>query len=158
MTSPNRSAIDMFGEKLENVPESVTDDNGNDNYVPHEDFMKEWTVLPEMLEDGTFVLHFVYQLNTKDDEPEEWVQMATWEIDSVEAQGNYVILNMKYNNDHVNVLLDYLAYTFSHIYAQMNVKKGGKRFDLNNLFTRYSLSQLCNFQCLSTSLYTHIYS
>ena len=117
MALPNRSAIEMFGEKLESAPEFVTDDNGNDNYVPHKDFMKEWTALPEMLEDGTFVLRFVYQLSTEEHEPEQWVQMATWEIESVEAQGNYVILNMKYNNDHVNVLLDYLSFTFSHVYA-----------------------------------------
>ena len=141
MALPNRSAIELFGEKLERAPESVTDDNGNDNYVPQEDFMKEWTALPEMLEDGTFVLRFVYQLRTEEHEPEQWVQMATWEIESVEAQGKYVILNMKYNNDHVNVLLDYLAFTFSHVYAQMNVKEECRRFDLNNLFTRYSLSQ-----------------
>jgi hypothetical protein len=141
MASPNRSAIEMFAEKLENLPESVTDDNGNDNYVPQEDFMGEWTALPKMLEDGTFVLRFIYELDTKPDQPEQWVHMKTWEIESVEAQGNFVIFNMKYKNDQVNVLLDYLKHSFSHNYAYMNVSEEGKRFDLPNLFIKYSLNQ-----------------
>jgi hypothetical protein len=68
--------------------------------------------------------------------------MVTWEIESVEAQGNYVILNMKYDDDHVNVLMEYLHHTFSHNYAINNVSEEGKRFDLDKLFGKYSLSQL----------------
>jgi hypothetical protein len=141
MAIPNRDAIEMFADKLEKLPESVEDDNGNDSYLPKEDFMGEWTALPEMLEDGTFALRLVYELNTKADQPETWVQMATWEIESVEAQGNYVILNMKYNDDHVNVLMEYLMHTFSHNYAINNITEEGKRFDLDKLFGKYSLSQ-----------------
>jgi hypothetical protein len=74
MAIPNRDAIEMFAEKLEKLPESVEDDNGNDSYIPKEDFMGEWTALPEMLDDGTFALRLVYELNTKADQPEEWVQ------------------------------------------------------------------------------------
>jgi hypothetical protein len=140
MAIPNRDAIEMFADKLEKLPESVEDDNGNDNYLPKEDFMGEWTALPDMLDDGTFALRLVYELNTKADQPEEWVQMATWETESVEAQGNYVILNMKYNDDHVNILMEYLMHTFSHNYAINNVSEEGKRFDLDKLFGKYSLS------------------
>jgi hypothetical protein len=56
MAIPNRDAIEMFADKLEKLPESVEDDNGNDSYIPREDFMGEWTALPEMLDDGTFAL------------------------------------------------------------------------------------------------------
>ena len=34
MARSSRSAIEMFAVKVDRLPESVLDDNGNDNYVP----------------------------------------------------------------------------------------------------------------------------
>ena len=85
MARPVRSAIEMFAVQLDKLPESVTDDNGNDNYVPKADFMGEWTALPEKVDGGLFALRFTYELETRPDQPEQWVQMKTWEIESIEA-------------------------------------------------------------------------
>jgi hypothetical protein len=139
MARQNRQLIDIFGVPLDKLPESVIDPNGNDNYVPKEDFMGEWTALPEKTSDDLFALRFTYQLNTKDDQPEQWVQMKNWEIESIEAQGDYVILDLKFNHDHVNILLDYQKNTFSHTYVEMNVADNAKHF-FKDLFTKYALS------------------
>ena len=129
----------MFGVPLDKLPESVIDPNENDNYVPKENFMWEWTALPEKLPDDLFALRFTYRLLTKEEQPEQWVQMKNWEIESIEAQGDYVILDLKFNHDHVNVLLDYQKNTFSHTYAEMNVVDNAKHF-FKDLFTKYALS------------------
>ena len=88
MTRSSRSAIYMFAVKVDRLLESVLDDNGNDNYVPKEDFMGEWTTMPEKIGDALFCMRFTYELETRPDKPEQWVQMKTWEIESIEAQGS----------------------------------------------------------------------
>ena len=55
MARPNRSAIEMFAVQLDLLPESVSDPNGNDNYVPKEDFIGEWTALPEKTSTRSFL-------------------------------------------------------------------------------------------------------
>ena len=65
MARPVRSAIEMFVVQLDKLPESVTDDNGNDNYVPKADFMGEWTALSEKVDGGLFALRFTYELETR---------------------------------------------------------------------------------------------
>jgi hypothetical protein len=139
MAPQPRQWIDMFGVPLDKLPESIIDPNENDNYVPKENFMWEWTALPEKLPDDLFALRFTYQLLTKEEQPEQWVQMKNWEIESIEAQGDYVILDLKFNHDHVNVLLDYKKNPFSHTYAEMNVSDNAKHF-FKDLFTKYALS------------------
>ena len=52
MARSSRSAIEMFAVKVDRLPKFVLDDNGNDNYVPKEDFMGEWTAMPEKIGDG----------------------------------------------------------------------------------------------------------
>ena len=140
MARSSRSAIEMFAVKVDRLPESVLDDNGNDNYVPKEDFMGEWTAMPEKIGDGLFCMRFTYELETRPDQPEQWVQMKTWEIESVEAQGEYVILDMKNKKDHINLLLHFQKHTFSYIYATNNVVEEAKHFDLDALFSKYALS------------------
>src|ERR1700737_496874 len=66
--------------------------------------------------------------------------MKTWEIESVEAQGEYVILDMKNKKDHINLLLHFQKHTFSYIYATNNVVEDAKHFDLDALFSKYALS------------------
>ena len=68
--------------------------------------------------------------------------MKTWEIESIEAQGDFVILDMKNKKDHINLLLDFRRHTFSHTYAQNNIVDDAKHFDLVNLFSKYSLSSI----------------
>jgi hypothetical protein len=149
MARQNRSAIDMFAMPLDALPESVIDPNGNDNYAPNEDFMGEGTALPEKTADDLFALRFTYELQTIDEQLEQWVQMKNWEIESIEAQGDYVILDLKYNHDHVNVLLDYQKNTFSHTYAEMNVVENAKHF-FKDLFTKYTLSSYWTTRKLTT--------
>ena len=69
MARSSRSAIEMFAVKVDRLPESMSDTNGNNNYLPKEDFMGEWTVLPEKIGDGLFILRFAYELDTKPDQP-----------------------------------------------------------------------------------------
>ena len=75
----------MFAVQLDCLPELMTDDNGNDNYDPKVEFMGEWTALPEKTDGGLFVLRFTYELETRSHQPEQWVQMKAWEIESLEA-------------------------------------------------------------------------
>ena len=135
-----RKPIENFAELIDKLHESVIDVNGNDTYIPKEKFIGEWTALPEKLEDGQFCLRFTYQLATKPHQPEQWMQMIQWEIESIEAQGEYVILDLKCNKEHVNLLLNYMTNTFSHTYAQNNVTDDAKHFDLDAHFTKYALS------------------
>ena len=148
MARPSKSAIEMFAAQIDELPESVSDPNGNDNYVPKEDFIGEWTALPEKTSDGLFCLRFTYELETTPDQPEQWVQMKTWEVESIEAQGDYVILDMKNKKDHINLLLEYRRYSFSYTYAENNVVADAKHF-LKDLFTKYSLSSYWTARKLS---------
>ena len=67
--------------------------------------------------------------------------MMFWEIVSIEAQGDYVILNLKLEKEHVNLHLHYKEHIFLYVYAPMNVSEDAKHFDLPNIFLRYALSQ-----------------
>ena len=62
MARSSKSAIEMFAVQVDCLPESVSDMNDNDNYVPKKDFIGEWTALPEKTEDGLFILRFTYKL------------------------------------------------------------------------------------------------
>lgn len=59
----------------------------------------------------------------------------------MEAEGDYVILNMKNNEDHINLLLHYMEHSFSHVYASINVATNAKHFNLECIFTKYALNQ-----------------
>lgn len=52
MAKPSKRKIDMFVVQLDRLLESIFDTNGNDNYVPKEDFIGEQTTLLERIEDG----------------------------------------------------------------------------------------------------------
>lgn len=56
--------------------------------------------------------------------------MRSWEIESIDAQAYYVILNIKYRKNHINFLLHYLEHFFSHMYTCMNVEADAKHFNL----------------------------
>lgn len=141
MAKASRNAIDLFAVPVERLPEGVSDTNRNDNYVPKEEFMAEWTAIPTKTEEGLFALRFTYELQTRADQPDQWVQTKNWEIESAEAQGDFVILDMKNKKDHVNLLLNYLLHPFSYAYACNNVASDTKHFNLDALFTKYALSQ-----------------
>ena len=141
MDKSTRREILLFAVQCLELPETVSDTNGNDCFIPKNDYINEWTALPEKNEEGLFVLRFVYELSVPKNQPEQWVQMNFWEIESVEAQGRYVVVGVKSNKDHVNLLLDYLNHTFSHNYAQLHVSDEAKHFDLPGVFTKYALSQ-----------------
>ena len=128
----------------------MSDVNRNNNYVPKDDFMGEWTTLPEKMDDEQFCLRFTYELAARPDQPEQWVQMVSWEIKSIEAQGEYVILDMKFKKDHINLLLNYMKNTFSHTYIQNNVVKEAKHYDLEGLSTKYTLSPFWTARKLTT--------
>ena len=140
MNRSPRNPIDLFAIQVEQPPKSVVDFNDNDNYIPKDKYIGEWTVLPDKSADGLFVLRFVYELETESDQPEQWVQMMFWEIASIEAQGDYVIIDLKLEKDHINLYLHYKDHTFSHVYAQMNVSEDAKHFDLPSIFSKYALS------------------
>ena len=80
MARPSRNAIEMFADKLEHMPKWMVDANGNDNYVPKENFMEDWTPIPTKMEDGQFALWFTYELLTTPNQPDQWVQVKTWDI------------------------------------------------------------------------------
>src|ERR1700737_507232 len=141
MAKAGRNAIDLFAVPVEHLPEGVSDTNGNDNYVPKEEVMGEWTAIPTKTEEGLFALRLTYELQTRADQPEQWMQTKNWEIESVEAQGDFVILDMKNKKDHINLLLNYLLHPFSYVYACNNVASDAKHFNLDALFTKFTLSQ-----------------
>ena len=62
MAKAGRNAIDLFAVPVERLPEGVSDTNGNDNYVPKEGVMGEWTTIPTKTEEGLFALRFTYEL------------------------------------------------------------------------------------------------
>ena len=64
-----------------------------------------------------------------------------WEIESIEAQGEYVILDMKINKDHINLMFNYLMHPFSYVYVSNNVAVDAKHFNVDDLFTKYVLNQ-----------------
>ena len=67
--------------------------------------------------------------------------MKNWEIESIEAQRDFVILGMKNKKDNKNLMLHYLHHSFSHVYTCMNVGAYAKHFSLEGLFSKYDLSQ-----------------
>lgn len=142
MARQSRNAVEMFAVKLEQRPEWMVEPNGNDNYVPKEEFMEEWTAIPTKMEDGQFALRFTYELLTQPHQAEQWVQMKTWDIESVEAQGDYVIIDMKYKKDHVNLLMHVRGHTFSYQYCVHHAGPDAKHFELEKLFSNYKLSNI----------------
>lgn len=82
--------------------------------------MSEWTATPENNKNGFFSLRFTYELNTPPNQLEQWVQVKEWEIESIDGQYKYVVLDLKQNNDHLNLLLHYMRHSFSHVYACNN--------------------------------------
>ena len=135
-----RKPILQFAVQINSLPKTVVEVNSNDTFVPKDNFIGEWTTLPEKMEDGQFCLRFTYECKTKEDQAEQWVQVLNWEIESIEAQGDYVILDLKCNSEHINLLLNYMDNTFSHTYAQNNVVEEAKHFDLDAAFSKYALS------------------
>lgn len=51
------------------------------------------------------------------------------------------ILDIKNKKDHINILLHYLEHSFSHVYACMNARAYAKHFNMEGLFTKYTLNQ-----------------
>ena len=142
MARMTRNAVEIFATKLEARPLWLIEPNGNDNYVPKPDLMGEWTAIPSKLDNGTFALRFTYQLLTPPHQPDTWVQMKTWEIESIEPQGDYVILDLKFKKDHVNLHMHFQYHRFSHLYAVNNAGEEAKHFELSKLFTNFNLSAL----------------
>jgi hypothetical protein len=54
MARTSRNAIDMFAVPMVRLPQSISHSNGNDNYVPKEDVMGEWTAIPTKIERWSF--------------------------------------------------------------------------------------------------------
>ena len=141
MARSTRTAIEQFAAVARPpLPESIKDINSNDTYIPREEIMHEWTAIPDKNEDGQFSLRFTYELNTPRDQPEQWVQMKTWEIETIEAQGDYVILDMKNKNDHINLLLHFKKHSFSYVYAVLNSGPEADPFNLEAAFSKYALT------------------
>ena len=141
MAKASKNTIDLFAVPVDRLPESVLDTNGNNNYVPKEDVMGEWTAIPRKTEEGFLAWRFTYKLQTRADQPDQWVQTKNWEIEFVEAQGECVILDMRNNKDHINLLLNYLLHPFSYVYTRNNVAADAKHFNLDGIFTKYVVSQ-----------------
>ena len=64
--------------------------------------------------------------------------MKTWEIESIEVQWDYVILDLKYKKDHVNLHMHYQYHAFSYQYAVHNASEEAKHFELTKIFTNYN--------------------
>ena len=71
-------------------------------------------------------------------------------INSIEAHGEYIILDMENKKDHINMLLNYMKHKFSSTSAQNNVVEDAKHFDLKGLFTKYTLSPFSTPRKLTT--------
>ena len=67
MAKASRNAINLFAMSMDCLPESVSDTNEKDNYVPKEDIMGEWTEIPTKTEKCIFALSFTYELQTRAD-------------------------------------------------------------------------------------------
>lgn len=85
MAKASRNTIDLFAMHVDRLPEGVSDTNGNDNYIPKEDIIEEWTAISTKTVEGFFSLSFTYELQTRADQLDQWVQTKNWEIESVEA-------------------------------------------------------------------------
>ena len=153
MARVTRSAVEIFAVMLEERPRWMIEANGNDNYVSKDDLMGEWTTIPSKLDNGTFALRFIYRLQTPSHQPDQWVQMKTRGIQSIEAQGDYVILNLKYKKDHVNLHMHYQYHTFSYQYAVHNTGQDAKHFELTKMFKDYNLSALWTARKLNQLLF-----
>ena len=70
MAKTSRSTIKMFTMRMDHLPESVRDINGNANYVLKEDLMKKWTAILTKTKAGLFALRFNYELEMRVDRPE----------------------------------------------------------------------------------------
>ena len=161
MSRTNRSAVEQFAKAVTQYPEGIVDLNGNDTYLPKEEIMSEWTAIPEKNEDGSFSLRFTYELNTLPSQPEQWVQLKTWEIESVEGQSEYVVLDLKHKNDHINLLVHYMKHTFSYVYACNNSSPDAKPFNLethfsNYVMTAYWTSRKLTALCVNISKYNSL--
>ena len=85
MVKASKTAIDFYVMPVDCLPEGVSDTNRNDNYVPKMNVMGEWTEIPLETKEGIFTLCFMYELQTRADQPDQWVQTKNWEIESIEA-------------------------------------------------------------------------
>lgn len=141
MARASRNAIEQFAATTQKpFPEGIVDLNNNDNFIPKEEIMSEWTAMPVKNKDETFSLRFAYELNTKPGQPEPWVQLRNWELESVEGQSEHVVVDLKNKSDHVNILLHYLKAFFSLLYAYMHSSQDTKPFNLDAHFAEYKLS------------------
>lgn len=61
----SRNAIDMFTVPVDRLLESISDLNGNNNYVPKEDVIGEWTAIPTKTERRYFRLAIYLQAGNK---------------------------------------------------------------------------------------------
>lgn len=57
---------------------------------------------------------------------------------------------MKNKNDNINLLLHYLEHSFSHVYVYMNAGAYAKHFNLEDLFSKCTLSQFWTVRKLTT--------
>ena len=72
----------------------------------------------------------------------QWVQMKTWGIESIEALGDYVILDMRYKKKRINLLMHARLHTFSSQYCVNNVGIDLEHIELRKLFSKYHLSNI----------------
>lgn len=82
--------------------------------------------MPVKNEDEAFSLCFVYALNTKPRQSKQWVQLRSWEIESVEGQFQHVVVDVNHKSDHVNTLLHSLKHSFSKF---INLENKTKAFE-----------------------------
>lgn len=64
MDKTSRNAI-VVPVPVDRLPEGVLDTNRNDNDVPKEDVMGEWTTIPTKTQEGLFDLAFYIQAANK---------------------------------------------------------------------------------------------
>lgn len=64
--------------------------------------------------------------------------MKSWKKESIKAYGNFVILDMRKKNDHINFLLHYLEHSLSYVYTRMNPGPNAKHFNLEGPFSKYT--------------------
>lgn len=137
----DRHAIEMFSELLRKpYPDDIKDINANDHYKPKEDVVDNWTTIVEKDESGLFVLRFAYQLRVPIEADDSWVKLASWAIECVVAQGDYVVVDLEKNkDDRVTFILHFLMHPFDKNECEISSPQAGC-LDLGTLFTDYALN------------------
>lgn len=102
--------------------------------------MSEWLAILEKNDNDLYFLRFAYELNTLQAQPEQQVQPKDWEIKSIESEANYVVLELKQKNNHVNILLHHMKHSFFSLQACFKNLPYAKAFNLKEHFVNYVLS------------------